>query len=967
MRGWLASLIAFSFMLQGAGGEALAASPHPGPIAAVTLTEDGLIMDWRAAWPHVELLADGTVHVTMEGYSSSAQPGQPQLPFTSALIALPPDAAPTLQVLRAEESALALPGPLALSAHPAGVELDVDGQPIGGAFVPSSPSASAWTAREDAGQEHLVEVVTMQEMGVVRGVRLARLAFYPIYGAEPNWRLTPHLRVAVNFNTTLSSSIPPNIADPVLASVLGMVVNPTQVRTVPSPPALRPPISGGEGGRGDEGGSIPITAAIVVTTTGLTALTYEALAEIGFPVTMTNPANLHLTRAGSQIAAQWEGDADEVFEPGERLLFYAEPRFSRWAANDVYFLTVGSTPGQRMASRSAAPSGLPLGSAGVQQLVETNALYTPQCYCGSIPAGRDGDHWTWDALHWPDRTALSFPFLLPTVNASQPATLTVWLIGYTDVLAAPDHRVEVGLNGATLGHAEWEGKQAITATLAITPGLLTDGVNTLTLTLPGLPDIFVEGAWLDAFSIQYARGSAASGSAALFTGEAAPRAYTLALASSTDVRAYDVTAPDQPILLTEIAVSGTLISLGDPLDGGPHRYMIAASDGVLAPAGMRLAGAASGVTDADYIIISAPDFIPALSSLIALREEQGLGVIVEDVQAIYDTYGDGRPDPEAIRAYLSEAYTTWPTPPVYVLLVGDGTFDPKRYRAASSATFIPPYLADVDPWIGETASDNRYVTVDGDDALPDMLIGRLPVNSLEEAQTVIDKIVRYETVPYPGGWNANVVFAADDADTSGNFPADSDDLAATFVSAPYVARPVYFTPPTTTITVARQSLLQNWNAGASLLVYTGHSSIHQWSAERLFHNDDIAALTNNQRLPVVLELTCFTSTFQDPASATLDEALLRHPTGGAVAVWGATGLGVATGHHDLAHGFMQSLYLGQPAGLGAAALEGKLAVAASGQNLDLLDTYVLLGDPAMALDLNLVPWSHSISLPIVSH
>jgi hypothetical protein len=826
---------------------------------------------------------------------------------------------------------------------------------MGGAFAPGSPSTPLWAAHED--------VVTLQDIGVVRGVRLARLAFYPVHGVEPDWRLTTHMRVAVNFNTVLSSRIPipPNVADPLLASVLGMVVNPTQVRIF-----NRAPVRSDDFSRPQQNATDPVTAAIEVNTPGLTALTYESLAGISFPVTTINPAHLHLSRAGNEIAVQWEGDEDALFEPGERLLFYAEPRFSRWATSDVYFLTEDSTPGQRMASRSAAPSGLPPGSAGVRQFVETNALYTPQCYCGSVPAGRDGDHWTWDALHWPDRAALSFPFLLPTVNASQPATLTVWLIGYTDVLAAPDHRVEVSLNGATLGHAEWEGKQAITAALAITPGLLTDGVNTLALTLPGLPGIFVEGAWLDVFSIQYARGPAAAGSAALFTGETLPRAYALSLASSVGVRAYDVTAPDQPVILTDMAISGTAAYLGDPVDGGSHRYLVLAADGVLAPAGIRLARAANSVTDADYVIISASDFIPALSSLIALREGQGLRVTVEEVQAIYDTYGEGRPDPEAIRAYLSEAYTTWPTPPLYVLLVGDGTSDPKRYRAASSATFIPPYLADVDPWIGETAADNRYVTVDGGDALPDMLIGRLPVNSLEEAQTVIDKIVRYEAEPYPGGWNANVVLAADDPDTSGDFPADSDDLAATFVSAPYVARPVYFTPPTTPLTAARQSLLQNWNAGAGLLLYTGHSSIHQWAAERLFHNDDVAALSNNQRLPVVLELTCFTSAFQDPGSATLDEALLRHPTGGAVAVWGATGLGVSTGHHDLAQGFLQSVYLNQQTELGAAALEGKLTLAASGQNLDLLDTYTLLGDPALALNLTLVPWAHSISLPLVN-
>ena len=67
-----------------------------------------------------------------------------------------------------------------------------------------------------------------------------------------------------------------------------------------------------------------------------------------------------------------------------------------------------------------------------------------------------------------------------------------------------------------------------------------------------------------------------------------------------------------------------------------------------------------------------------------------------------------------------------------VLLVGDGSTDPKQYRSSSPVTRIPPFLATVDAWMGETAVDNRYVAVDGDDNLPDMMLGRLPVNSVDE-------------------------------------------------------------------------------------------------------------------------------------------------------------------------------------------------------------------------------------------
>ncbi len=339
---------------------------------------------------------------------------------------------------------------------------------------------------------------------------------------------------------------------------------------------------------------------------------------------------------------------------------------------------------------------------------------------------------------------------------------------------------------------------------------------------------------------------------------------------------------------------------------------------------------------------------------------------VESLQAIYDAF-DGRPTPDAIHAYLLAAYTTWQPRPAYLLLVGDGTFDPKLYRADLQETFLPPYLADVDPWMGETAADNRYALLDGGtDTLPDLLVGRLPVNTLAETQAVVAKIVHYETAPTPGGWNSNIVFVADDADAAGDFAADSAELAAAFIQAPFTPHPITYAPPATSIADTQQAILTRWNAGAGLILYHGHSSVRQWAAERLFHRDDVSALRNANQLPIVLQMTCFTGLFHEPNGTTLDETLLRATDGGAVAVWGATGLGIATGHQSLAQGFLASVFQRHEGTIGAGTLSGKLQLVASSSNaLDLVDTFTLLGDPAMPLNLTLVPWASQVYVPII--
>jgi hypothetical protein len=351
---------------------------------------------------------------------------------------------------------------------------------------------------------------------------------------------------------------------------------------------------------------------------------------------------------------------------------------------------------------------------------------------------------------------------------------------------------------------------------------------------------------------------------------------------------------------------------------------------------------------------------------VALRQSQGYTVTVENVLAIYDAYGGGRPDPEAIHAYLQDAYLHWSVPPEYVLLVGDGTLDPRQYLSTSAPTFIPPYLANVDEGGGEAAADNRYVVFTDTTNLPSMLIGRLPVSSPAEAQAVVGKIVRYDTQQFPYGWTALATFVAGDSDpATARMFAQASDSAAALVPSPFVAQRLDYTPSNWVPAIpasVRQTLFATWDYGAGLMMYTGHASNQQWIDERLFHYDDVASLTNGPRLPVLLEMTCFTSQFDIPDLNTLDESLVRAPNGGAVAVWGATGLALSTGHQLLAAGFLSSVY--QPGTtLGQAALAGKMHL--TGSTPDLVDTYTLLGDPAMQLDLTIVLWPDTMYLPVV--
>lgn len=206
---------------------------------------------------------------------------------------------------------------------------------------------------------------------------------------------------------------------------------------------------------------------------------------------------------------------------------------------------------------------------------------------------------------------------------------------------------------------------------------------------------------------------------------------------------------------------------------------------------------------------------------------------------------------------------------------------------------------------------------------------------------------------------------ADNADGAGDF-ASFAELSVAEQPAGIAVERVYYQPSRDARPVsggiadaraARARTLQALNGGAGLVNDVGHSHAWPWALtdpavtpSYLLGLYDVDALVNGEKLPIVLEMTCWTSVFQQPASSgtTSDERLVLHPNGGAIASWGPTGLGLAHGHDALQRGFYRALWR-KPAGtatLGELTLAGYRELFTRGSCCqDTLRTFALLGDP----------------------
>lgn len=939
-------------------------------LALLSTTPTSLSLEWTPPDLQVGLDSQGLLNIQAPGLDQTGRPGELRLPVDGYLLALPANAQANIDIVSSQEDIQPFIAPLALNPQPQGVLTDAQGRPVGG----------AWGQVERAGatiQSQPGDPVLLEEAGILRGVRLARLVFYPALPDGNSLRLIRRMQVKITWNIPVIAD--PNVIareanqtlhlqDPLLSMLQQQVINPWMVLPDADQPQaeITPPS--------------PLPGIYLeIDRTGLYRVTYQDLQPYG--LTSFDPAFLHLYLGAQEVAYAWQGDGNAVFDTNEALLFYAEHRFSRWTELDAYRLVHDpSRAGSRMATLSAAPFGLPDGVPQVEVSGEENLVYTPDCFCKALP-GRDGDHWVWHKLAQPDQQSVTLSFTTSAAKTGVPAQLILWMISYSErTLLNPDHQVKASLNTFDLGTLSWDGKKAATLTFAIPPGVLKSGQNTLVVSLPINVQGYYDQSWLDAFQVRYARSEAFAGQEVLFQAETGvSKAYMLGLAASNAYLALDVTDPLHPALLNSYLVNALyqLTLKGE----SNHRYWLASSAAVAAPKRIRPVAdpwqyqAGGAPTGADYVIITHPDFASALQPLVALRQGQGYSVAVVNVLGIYDTWGDGRVDPQAIRAFLSAAYTGWQPRPTFVILVGDGSYDP-RQNTTTQTTFIPPYLANADPWAGETAADNRYVAVAGPDFVPDMLLGRLPVQSLAQAQAVVSKIVQYEANAQPSPWNANVLMVSDDRDPAGDFYA-LNSTSSGFVASPF--RSITLDCPdqdvfpdykdNCTTTIAQQihtSLLRLWPTGPFLIQYAGHSSWQQWAAERYFHLDDLPALQNSRQPTIVLEMTCFTGAFQRP-EPTLDESLMLLPGNGAVAAWGSTGLGVSTGHDSLSHGFFQAVFKDDVLTVGQAALAGKLELLRDkSPYLDLLDTFNILGDPALHFNRQALPWSSEVFLPVIS-
>ncbi len=309
-----------------------------------------------------------------------------------------------------------------------------------------------------------------------------------------------------------------------------------------------------------------------------------------------------------------------------------------------------------------------------------------------------------------------------------------------------------------------------------------------------------------------------------------------------------------------------------------------------------------------------------------------------------------------VKNHITDAYHNWEYPPTYVLLVGDAGVCPRK-------TVYYDY---------SFANEDFFVEIDGNDYLPEMMIGRFPVNSTYDLQVLTAKAMNYEKTPYTTStdWFKKGISCS------------NNEYASQISTKRYTSNVMIqdggFTSVDTLMsnspcTMDLTDVITAINNGRSFLNYRGEGWSDGWWAHCYpFSVSDVSNINNGKKLTFVTSIGCGVAMFDAGGGNCFGEEWLKLGTPssvrGAIAFVGPT----SNTHTQYNNKIDRGIYVGMfREGLetpGQALLRGKLYMYNSyGANDPWMEyqyrVFTVLGDPSVHIWKN-IPLAINVNYPL---
>lgn len=614
-------------------------------------------------------------------------------------------------------------------------------------------------------------------------------------------------------------------------------------------------------------------------------------------------------------------------EDGAAIIFMGQVSDSPYTPENIYILQHNSTLSQKIPDKETIDTeGSQVDYVLSTIHIEENHLYAPKV--------ENGSPWHWGKIVAPQSQTIEIN--LPNLSQGD-GHLRAALWGVTNAPTTPDHHIRVSINGQKIEEADWDGSAWQHLDIPIPTGILVEGNNTVEFHATGESEARIDIINLDWIEIDYPKKAdhleaqesfRSPGEAAVLTGFEGP------------LTIFEISNPSEILRIVFPSDQQDLIVF--PAESG-QRYLAIRDDGYLQPDQILPLNNDPDLRvnpGAEYIAIGDPALLNPLEPLLNARTEQGLKTLSVPLDAIYDQFNGGMAEPQAIQAFLRFAVENWETIPKYVLLVGDTSFDYYGYQTPVVAYSLPTFLVQT-VFGGETGSDVLIAQIN-DDQWPDLAIGRVPAQTVEQVGIFVEKTLAFESGISEADWRQSILAVADGQEAS--FKMDAEHFIDQFTDN-YQTQLI---APEAGAEGTNQQITAEVENGQLLTAYFGHGSINMWGQDSLFTTEDTANLSNRDRLPIILNFTCLTGLFTHPTEESLAESLLFNPDGGAVAVLAPTSPTLPNDQTFLSDAFIEAMLQNPTPRLGDITLHAWRSVPTeAASSLDVMQTFLLFGDPAL--------------------
>lgn len=372
-----------------------------------------------------------------------------------------------------------------------------------------------------------------------------------------------------------------------------------------------------------------------------------------------------------------------------------------------------------------------------------------------------------------------------------------------------------------------------------------------------------------------------------------------------------------------------------------------------------------------YLILTNEALRPAFETLADWKTRQGVPAVVRTVEFLNQNYPFGVDLTDRLRLFIRDAYTQWGT--LWVLLGGDIPVIPARYGHTTffgGADIVTDlYYSDLDGnWdadgdsaFGEGSLQSGQPDPDGLNLLPDVYVGRAPVENLSEAQGFVTKVMQYRDNP-PANFVCRGLFLAEVLSPQNWHPGDPVSSDGANIAQQAIQRvsgcmtPVRlyenYTVYPGSLPITKQETIDSLDSGFNLLHHVGHGFRNSMSVgDAALNNPDVEDLQNAPRNSGLLYSINCTSAAIDFES--IGEAFLLNTNGGSVSNVGSTNLDFPATGTGYQNDFYNLVFQSGIRRLGQAQAVAKIPYAffAANDNVQRWTqmSLIYLGDPEMEL------------------